>query len=118
VKRLSPVPIRAGAVLTFPKTDVVYLEITSGHEDLLSMHARLNVGDLAFQEEYAYHPHITLAQNFNPSQLHAIQEIASTRWREFDGERGFLMDRLTFVRYEGSNGWVDIAECRLALTAP
>ena len=114
VTRLAPVPIKAGAVSVFAKTGVVYLEVASGSEELLSMHSLLNVGDLAFTEEYSYHPHITLAQNFDPSLLNAIQELATGRWNEFDGERGFLMDRLTFVRNDGSNGWLDIAECPLA----
>src|SRR5215831_6340030 len=55
--------IEAGEVLVFPVSDVVYLSVRKGKEELFQMHRALNLGPLKFRALFPYHPHITLAQN-------------------------------------------------------
>ena len=43
-------------------TNVVFLEIGKGSAELRDMHRAMNRGALAFDEPFAYHPHITVAQ--------------------------------------------------------
>jgi hypothetical protein len=36
-------------------------------------------------------------------------EIARERWKQYSGTRRVLLDRLTFVREEAPNQWIDLA---------
>jgi hypothetical protein len=35
--------------------------------------------------------------------------MARERWREYSGSRRILLDRLTFVREDAPNCWIDLA---------
>ena len=35
--------------------------------------------------------------------------VARTRWEQYSGSRRILLDRLTFVREDAPNCWVDLA---------
>src|SRR6476660_9151793 len=59
-----PFEIEAGDVEVFPKTKVIYIGLRSGGDQMRTMHEALNTGALLFDEPYAFHPHITLAQEF------------------------------------------------------
>ena len=61
-EEFAPFVVEAGDVNVFKATEVVYLELTRGGEELRRMHAVLSRGTLEFEEPYEYHPHITLGQ--------------------------------------------------------
>ena len=112
-RRVSPVEVEATHVAVFPKTQVIYLEVGRGREELLHMHHILNDRYLEYSEPYQYHPHITLAQEIDPQLVPALYDLAIHRWREFPRKRAFPMNRLTFVRNAPGNQWVDLAVCPL-----
>ena len=103
-----------GAVEVFEGTSVIYLGLRSGTATLEHLHDILNTGDLWFNEPYRYHPHITLAQNFDPTRLAELSAIARGRWSEWSGARWFDLDVLTFVQNTLGNRWLDLEEIRLA----
>jgi hypothetical protein len=43
-------------------------------------------------------------------------KISRDRWRHYSGSRRILLDRLTFVREDSQNCWVDLAPLRLGGT--
>src|SRR5215467_11011359 len=51
------------AVEIFPVTDVIYLEIGAGGQELHRLHTAMNAAALESDEPFQYHPHITLAQD-------------------------------------------------------
>ncbi len=110
--------VSLGEVDVFPITSVIYLSVESGRYRLEALHAALNTGYLAFDEPYPYHPHVTLAQNFDSTQVKDIVEVARRRWAEYKQERAFLVERLTFVQNTQKNQWVDLAECQLLAGTP
>jgi hypothetical protein len=69
----------------------------------------LNRGALAFPEPFAYHPHVTLAQEIPPGRVEALRELAELRWREFRGPRKFRAESAVFVRNTRGNLWIDLA---------
>src|SRR5262249_44855014 len=97
----------------FPKTSVVYLEIGNGREKLLEVHGELNRDALGYAEPYAYHPHVTLAQEIPNGAVHAAAETANRQWLDFDHPKSFLVDELTFVQNTLSNQWRDLASIQL-----
>ena len=78
----APFEIEAGDVTMFAATEVVYLQVTRGAEELRKMHDAFARGLLAFGEPYPYHPHITLGQELGPGGAEAAFEVAVRRWRE------------------------------------
>jgi 2'-5' RNA ligase len=101
--------IELTALQIFPSTDVIYLEVGAGASDLRNMHGAMNAGSLAFQEPFAYHPHITLAQDVPHEGVPAAHELARRRWTEYRGSRSFRAERAVFVQNTMTDCWVDLA---------
>ncbi|HLH38269.1 MAG TPA: 2'-5' RNA ligase family protein [Bryobacteraceae bacterium] len=110
----EPIRVELGEVEVFPVTQVLYLSIKAGHNELKRLHNALNRGPLYFEEPFSYHPHVTLAQDLEPQQVPGAVEIAGERWRGFSGSRGFTVDRLTFVQNTLENRWTDLRGCALS----
>ena len=100
-------------IRTFPVTDVIYLEVGAGSAELCDIHAAMNSNSLAFHEPFAYHPHVTLAQDLSHQDVADVLQRAERRWREFRGPRSFRAERAVFVQSTISDRWLDLAEYRL-----
>lgn len=105
----TPFEIQLGGIEKFARTDVIYITVEDGAEQLREMHRSLNAGALAFEEPFAYHPHITLAQEIEPDGVQALCEKAALRWREYAGPRSFVAKNAVFVRNTRPNHWIDLA---------
>lgn len=112
-RRKSRFPIQAGGIRVFDVTNVIYIEIAVGAEDLRQMHDALNSDALAYKEPYVYHPHITLAQQLPADMIGEGSELASRRWAEYRHARGFDVDVITFVQNTSLNRWIDLSETRM-----
>jgi 2'-5' RNA ligase len=93
----------------FPVTNVVFIQIGDGADELNRMHADVNRDNLEFDEPFVYHPHITLAQEIPPDNVREVHELARRRWAEYRGSREFRADRAVFVQNTEGNCWVDLA---------
>jgi 2'-5' RNA ligase len=82
------------------------------------MHDRLNRHELAYDEPYTYHPHITLAQELPQDCVAEAFELATRRWQEFPFTRRFPLDHVTFVQNTIQKQWLDLKEVPLAEPAP
>jgi 2'-5' RNA ligase len=109
----QPFVVAIGDVCIFPKTSVVYLELTAGQNELARMHDALSQGALEFDEPYPFHPHITLAQNFDVETVGERFETAKSKWASYEGPREFLLDRVVFVQNSASNCWADLRSFQL-----
>ena len=112
----APFEIRLGGIQRFPVTNVIYIELALGADELHEMHGCMNHDALESPEPFEYHPHITLAQEIPLDDLEEIEELARRRWAEFRGSRAFVADRAAFVRNTMGNHWVDLAEFALTGT--
>jgi hypothetical protein len=101
--------IELGPIEKFDATDVIYIGVEGGAGQLRRMHQSLNQGALAFPEPFAYHPHVTVAQEIPPGRVEALRELAARRWREFQGPRRFRAENAVFVRNTHGNLWIDLA---------
>lgn len=102
--------VRLGEICVFPVTNVIYLDVAAGREELTAMHAELNGGALAYAEPFAYHPHITLGQELTPEQFAAGLALCRRRWAEYAGSRSFPVETISFVKNTGNCGWRDLNE--------
>jgi hypothetical protein len=105
----APFDIELGQIEKFDVTDVIYISVEGGAERLRQIHRSLNLGALAFEEPFAYHPHVTLAQEIEAGQVEALLELAARRWREFRGPRRCRAESTVFVRNACGNQWIDLA---------
>lgn len=102
--------IQLGGLQMFPVTNVIYIELANGADELRRMHAMMNTRALESAEPFQYHPHITLAQELDPDDVDRVHALAMRRWAEYTGPRSFRADHATFVRNTMGNCWVDLAE--------
>jgi hypothetical protein len=113
----SPFEIELTDIKTFPATDVIYLELGDGAGELHQLHDAMDKQSLAFHEPFAYHPHVTLAQEIPQSQVSSLYERAAARWKEYDGPRRFRAERAVLVQNTVPDCWIDLAEYPLGVAA-
>ena len=106
----GPFTVRLGELRVFPVTNVIYVELAEGRDELAAMHDDLNGGALAYAEPFPYHPHITLGQEFTPEQFERALGICQKRWAEYSGTRSFSVETITFVKNTGNCGWSDLQD--------
>jgi hypothetical protein len=83
--------------------------VTHAASRLLELHNQLNAQALAFAEEWPYIPHLTVVKMENEEAANRALGMARERWQQYSGSRRILLDRLTFVREDAQNHWVDLA---------
>ncbi len=110
VSQFPSFDIALGQIEIFAQTDVIYISVDGGADRLREMHRTLNRGALAFQEPFEYHPHVTLGQELDPSQVSGFLELANQRWSEFKGPRRFRVEHTMFVQNTDGKRWIDLAE--------
>lgn len=113
LRDFSPFHVALKDIEVFEPTQVIYVSVGMGYDQLEHMHRVLNAGRLEFKEPYEYHPHVTVAQDLAPGCVAAAKETAIRRWREFPHRRDFTVDQLTFVRNTEENRWTDLARFAL-----
>ena len=113
LQEFPPFKVELGDIEIFAGTQVIYVSIQNGFAELERMHAALNAGRVAFQEPYPYHPHVTIAQELAPEDVHNAAQFARWRWSEFKHSRSVWIDRLTFVQNTLENCWTDLAMLNL-----
>src|SRR4051794_19562742 len=109
----TPFDITLTNISVFPVTNVVYLEIGQGTEEMHRLHAAMNSDGLHFDEPFEYHPHITLAQEIPGDTVQQIGNRAREMWNGFAGSRTFRAQRAAVVQNTLANRWLDLAESPL-----
>ena len=108
--QVEPFEVILGDVETFvPTTPTVYIRVAHAASRLLELHDQLNAQALAFAEEWPYIPHLTIVKMETEEAAQQAMGMARERWREYAGSRRILLDRLTFVREDAPNCWIDLA---------
>jgi 2'-5' RNA ligase len=108
--RTEPFEVSLGEMETFvPTTATVYIRVAQGASRLQELHDRLNTQSLSFCEQWPYVPHLTIVKMPTEPAAEQALRTARERWREYSGSRRILLDRLTFVREDAEDFWVDLA---------
>jgi 2'-5' RNA ligase len=110
----EPFEVTLGCVETFvPVTPTVFIRIEAAASHMSELHRKLNTAELKYKEEWPYIPHLTIVKMGTEPSARVAYEIARQRWDEYVGSRRILLERLTFVREESPNCWVDLAPIQL-----
>jgi len=106
----EPFEVSLGSVGTFiPVTPTVVIRVDGASQSMSQLHRKLNTEELQFQEEWPYIPHLTIAKMSSEQLAKSAFEIARQRWSDYSGSRRILLERLTFVREDDQNCWIDLA---------
>lgn len=110
---LQPFELEITTIEMFDATSVIYADIGEGRDQLLSIHVDLNVDALSYQEQFSFHPHVTLAIHANPENIQSLLEEARLEWAAYPGERRFKVEHLHFVHNVALECWEDVARYTL-----
>ena len=114
---VEPFEVSLGNVDTFiPSTPTIYIRVDGSAACMCDLHSRLNTEALAFNEEWPYIPHLTIAKLTSEPHAQQAYAMARDRWAEYAGNRRILVERLAFVREDDQNCWVDLAPVTLGST--
>jgi 2'-5' RNA ligase len=106
----EPFEVTLGEMETFvPTTPTVYIRVAHAASRLDELHDQLNTQALSFAEEWPFIPHVTIVKMATEPAAEQALEIARERWRQYSGSRRILIERLTFVREDSQNCWIDLA---------
>ncbi len=106
----EPFEVTLGDVETFvPVTLTVYIRVQGAAAHMSELHSKLNTEALAFEEEWPYIPHLTIVKMSAEQPAQTAFQMARQRWSHYSGSRRILLERLTFVREDVENHWVDLA---------
>src|ERR1039458_9614651 len=106
----EPFEVTLGDVETFvPVTLTVYIRVQGAAAHMSELHSKLNTEALAFEEEWPYIPHLTIVKMSAEQPAQTAFQMARQRWSHYSGSPRILLERLTFVREDVENHWVDLA---------
>jgi 2'-5' RNA ligase len=113
VPLFTPFDVELSQVQVFPITDVIYIALARGEEELKQMHDGLNFAGLNCREPYPYHPHVTLAQELKSDEVDELARVARVRWVESPLPKTFRVEQAVFVQNTRRNEWIDLGETKL-----
>jgi 2'-5' RNA ligase len=106
--------VSLGDVGTFsPVTPTIFIRIDGASNRMRELHQKLNIDGLQFAEEWPYIPHLTIAKMGAEQAARVAFETARQRWQDYPGSRRISLEKLTFVREESPNCWIDLAPVHL-----
>ena len=113
VPSFPPFEIEMTNVEVFPLSDVIYINMSAGRDELRQMHEAMNVDGLHCRECFEYEPHVTLAQDLQPDEVDELTRVARIRWAEVSFPKKFPVDKVLFVQNTRRNQWIDLGESAL-----
>lgn len=91
-------------IAVFP-TEILYLQVGQGMEELEELHAKLNSGALSHPEAFEFLPHSTLSPPLQGERLRAGLAQANRAWSDYRFERHYTMESLTLVQQKEDGNW-------------
>ena len=89
----------------FPTTNVLYLAVGKGLEQIQELYRALNRGEFFHREEFEFLPHLTLAY---PSDLAAAERIRihlEKEWNQVRHLQPFIIDKAVFLSKTADGNW-------------
>ncbi len=102
--RFKAFEVELSAVRRFPVTGTLYLDLSEGNEMIHRVHDALNTADLAFEEEFEFHPHLTLAASVPGGSIDLMQARAEQLWLEIEPKRRFTVNEIVGLWAEPGAG--------------
>ena len=89
LKRWQSFSVELSEVKVFPETNILYLDIGRGSGTLHELHDELNTGELAYDENFDFLPHLTISGPISKRRLAKVHQEAKRTWEEQRGVAEF-----------------------------
>lgn len=93
--------LELGNLKLFPGSNMLYLSVENGSQELLNLHGALNAGKLFWEEHYEYIPHLTLSDALSENQLRTALEQAERAWNTSGHSRSFVVNDIILLWQPG-----------------
>jgi 2'-5' RNA ligase len=94
LRKFQAFEVELEAVSTFPHTNVVYLDLSEGNRLVRELHQALNTGNLADNEQFEFHPHLTLGGPIAEAAVRLAEAEAKQAWNLLNLPKRFLLDQI------------------------
>ena len=108
--QFEPFQVQIAGVKSFDGTQVVFLSVERGAQELVAMHGVLNTGALEAPEAYQYVPHITVGKHLPVEGFAESVELVRRRWDELGAVEPLRIETVAFVQERPDGEWADLAE--------
>lgn len=101
-------PVELSSVRCFRQTNVLYVDVSEGSARLHALHDALSMGDLAYDEDFEFRPHLTLSCPGSAGDTQALRKFAKGVWDSAGVNRRFLLDEIVCLWLApdaGQNEW-------------
>jgi 2'-5' RNA ligase len=101
--------VQLSSVEQFPITNVLYLNLTDGSSNIHALHNELNQDGLADDEQFEFHPHLTLGGPVDEGHLPRIHQSVSEAWEAVKLQKHFFLGEVVALwanpGVNGCSGW-------------
>jgi len=92
-------------ICRFPTTNVLYLAVGKGHEQIREIYRALNHGDLFYSEEFEFLPHLTLAYPPDLTAAEGVRLQLEKAWNQVRHLQPFVIDKAVFLSRTADGSW-------------
>ena len=97
LSKFAPFEVELANVGRFAETGFLFVNVGEGADTFHALHDALNRGDLAYEEEFEFRPHLTLGGPVPNADTAAVQDQAEAAWLAADHARRFLLDDIALL---------------------
>ncbi|HEX4748736.1 MAG TPA: 2'-5' RNA ligase family protein [Bryobacteraceae bacterium] len=109
--------VELSSVRVFSGSNVLFLEVNQGGRTLELLHAELNQDEFAHEEEFPFHPHVTIGAIGDSHAVEEIKRLAQVAWNSSQCPPRFPVTELALVALRGREEWTRLWEYRLCSAA-
>jgi hypothetical protein len=118
LNRFSPFEVLLGDVRSFPETNLLYLDLSRGEDEIHSMHEALNRDVLAHSERFEFRPHLTIGGPLEDDDVGVFEQTVREAWLTRRGIREFEILEIDALWCDSGNSrpeWTRVWTHRLSV---
>jgi 2'-5' RNA ligase len=92
-------------ICRFPSTNVLYLAVGKGQDQIHELYRALNHGEFSHEEEFEFLPHLTLAYPSDLASAERIRIELEKEWNQVRHLQPFIVDKAVFLSKAVDGSW-------------
>ena len=92
-------------ICRFPSTNVLYLAVGKGRDQIHELYRALNHGEFFHKEEFEFLPHLTLAYPTDLAEAERIHMRLDKQWNQMRHLQPFIVDKAVFLSKAADGDW-------------
>ncbi|MGA7414730.1 MAG: 2'-5' RNA ligase family protein [Bryobacteraceae bacterium] len=105
-------------ICQFPTTNVLYLAVGKGRDQIQELYRALNHGEFFHKEEFEFLPHLTLAYPADAAEAERMRIQLDKEWNQVRHLQPFIIDKAVFLSKAVDGDWNQRGEQSLSDLIP